>query len=90
MAIQYTHTLISLKRLVEEQSCETLAKIIKQENDNAGALILALCSAQNRSDILRKLKQSKQIALLRSLKNLQQPPDFVIQVVIESLHKKLS
>ncbi|MEE2925405.1 MAG: hypothetical protein VX619_11535 [bacterium] len=90
MAIQYTQTLISLKRLVEEQSCETLAKIIKQENDNAGALILALWSTQDRSEILRKLKQSKQIAVIKSLKNLQQPPDFVIQVVIDSLHKKLS
>ena len=90
MAIQYTQTLISLKRLVEKQSNETLAKIIKQENDNAGALILALCSPENRSEILRKLKQSKQITLLKSLKNLQQPPDFVIQVVIDSLHSKLS
>ena len=44
MAIQYTQTLISLKRLVEKQSNESLAKIIKQENDNAGALILALSS----------------------------------------------
>jgi len=73
MAIQYTQTLISLKRLVEKQSTETLAKIIKQENDNAGALIIALCSPENRSEILRKLKQSKQIALLKSMKNLQQP-----------------
>ena len=50
MAIQYTQTLISLKRLIEKQSNESLAKIIKQENDNAGALILALSSPENRSE----------------------------------------
>ena len=33
MAIQYTQTLISLKRLVEKQPCETLTKIIKTEID---------------------------------------------------------
>ena len=90
MAIQYTQTLISLKRLVEKQSCETLAKIIKTENDNAGALILALCSTENRSEILRKIQHSKQLRLLKSLANLQQPPDFVVQVVLESLQSKLS
>ena len=90
MAIQYTQTLISLKRLVEKQPCETLTKIIKTENDNAGALILALCSTENRSEILRKLQHSKQLRLLKSLTNLQQPPDFVVQVVLESLQSKLS
>tara|TARA_Y100000589_G_scaffold117669_1_gene111673 strand:+ start:68 stop:340 length:273 start_codon:yes stop_codon:yes gene_type:complete len=90
MAIRYTQTLISLKRLVEKQSCEALAKFIKQENDNAGALILALCSTENRSEILKKIKQSKQLCLLKSLTNLQQPPDFVVQIVIESLESKLS
>lgn len=90
MAIQYTQTLISLKRLVEKQSSDILAKIIKQENDNAGALILALCSMENRSEVLKKLKHSKQIALLKSLKNLQQPPDFIIQVILDSLQSKIS
>lgn len=89
MALKYTQTVIALQKLLTGQSASALAEIIKVENDNASALIVALCEPDTRSDILVRLTPARRLKIVQSLSSLKQPPDFVIQVVLESLRTKL-
>lgn len=89
MALKFTKPVITLQKILNKQSAQTLLKILKNENDNVTALVVALCDQSMRTNILEELTPSRRLKIIKSLSTLKQPPDFVIQVVLESLQKKL-
>ena len=89
MALKFTQPVVALQKLLSKQCAKSLLKIIKDENDNVTALLVALCDQSTRKNILEELPPARRVKIIKSLSTLKQPPDFVIQVVFESLQKKL-
>lgn len=88
MAVDYTSPhMINFKAIVDHMHHEKLSNIIHNEHIHLGALILVCCDASKRKKILFSQNKEKQNKLIQSLVQLKQPPDFVLETLVDELKK---
>ncbi|MCO4782449.1 MAG: hypothetical protein KC646_08995 [Candidatus Cloacimonetes bacterium] len=88
MAVDYTSPhMINFKSIVDLMHPDKLSVIIHDEHIHLGALILVCCDAPKRKKILFSQQKDKQGKLIQSLMQLKQPPDFVLETLVDELKK---
>jgi flagellar motor switch protein FliG len=88
MAIDYTSPhMLNFKSLVDNMDHEKLSVIVHNEHIHLGALILVCCEIEKRKKILFSQQKDKQSLLVQSLIKLRQPPDFVLETLVDELKK---
>jgi flagellar motor switch protein FliG len=88
MAVNYDSPhMINFKSIVDHMHHEKLSIIVHDEHMHLGALILVCCDAAKRKQILFAQSKEKQSNLIQSLVQLKQPPDFVLETLVDELKK---
>ncbi|MCJ8347549.1 hypothetical protein MJH12_18575 [bacterium] len=79
--------MINFKNIVDQMDPDKLVVIVHNEHVHLGALILVCCNAKKRKEVLLAQDQKKQNILIQSLVQLKQPPDFVLETLVDELKK---
>ncbi|PCJ20122.1 MAG: hypothetical protein COB02_05855 [Candidatus Cloacimonadota bacterium] len=88
MAVDYSSPhMINFKGIVDIMPSEKLSVIVHNEHIQLGALILVCCETKKRKTILFSQQKDKQSLLIESLIKLKQPPDFVLETLVDELKK---